>query len=85
MLLKSQKAGNAELADFYEHNETNGLVYQREFRDVSQHALEGSKNFIITRMSPSLQFANQISEYLGLAVFQSFDLIEVLVIFAQIL
>jgi hypothetical protein len=84
ILHKAQNFKNEALKDLYDHNE-QAKLYSKDFRELSMHSLDGSKNFVMTRMPVEMQTRDQLYEFLGLTVFQSFDLEDVMTIFSQIL
>lgn len=84
ILHKAQNFKNDALRDLYDHNEQAKLCI-KDFRELTQHSLEGSKNFVMTRMPVAMQTRDQLYEFLGLTVFQCFDLEDVMTIFSQIL
>lgn len=49
ILHKAQNFKNEALKDLYDHNE-QAKLYIKDFREITLHSLDGSKNFVITRM-----------------------------------
>lgn len=87
ILFKVQNSGSGDQSSLFEvlqHIERSTQFFSKQFRDINNHALQGTKNHVITHMQGT-QAMSQLQEFLGLSVFQCFDLITLMTVFAQIL